>query len=115
MVLHICPMPGCALTSDECTDPAHTPGGWTPEEVRGTSTERGYGAAWRRKRRDVLARARHRCAICNGPASEVDHITPRSEAGDDTPGNLRALCRDCHKAKTTSEAARGRARRRGAR
>jgi len=37
-------------------------------------------------------------------AHEVDHIIPKAQGGTDDPGNLRAINRDCHRAKTQKEA-----------
>lgn len=37
-------------------------------------------------------------------AREVDHITPKHLDGRDDYDNLQAICIDCHKAKTQSEA-----------
>jgi 5-methylcytosine-specific restriction protein A len=39
------------------------------------------------------------------PATEVDHIMPKSRGGTDDLGNLAAICSDCHNAKTQREAA----------
>lgn len=36
------------------------------------------------------------CWICRGPATEADHIQPRSEGGDDALANLRPACRSCN-------------------
>ena len=41
-------------------------------------------------------------------ASEVDHIIPHSQGGDDRLANLQAICRACHKRKTAQEGVRGR-------
>lgn len=38
------------------------------------------------------------------PAHEVDHIIPLAAGGTDDPDNLQAINRDCHRAKTDSEA-----------
>lgn len=43
-------------------------------------------------------------------AHEVDHIIPKAEGGTDSPNNLRAINRDCHRRKTQAEAMRGRTR-----
>jgi 5-methylcytosine-specific restriction protein A len=61
---------------------------------RRTTTQRGYGAQWRRIRAEVLGPA---CEIC-GTARDltVDHITPLSKGGTHDPRNLRTLCRSCH-------------------
>lgn len=52
----------------------------------------------------ILARDGHRCVMCGRPCPHadntttnaghhhVDHITRRSEGGDDSDGNLRTVC-----------------------
>ena len=89
-------------------------GGWRAE--RGTSTERGYGAAWRRVRKQVMRRDHWLCQPCKRegrakPATECDHIKPKSRGGTDDDDNLQAICRECHAAKTESEAAEAQGRR----
>jgi len=42
------------------------------------------------------------CARCGEPASELDHVIPRS-AGGGVTGNLQALCHACHRAKSAAE------------
>ncbi len=69
------------------------------ERPRGSSAERGYGAAWRRLRGLILARE-PLCRSCGRPAQEVDHIVPRALGGSDRRENLQALCSSCHSAKT---------------
>lgn len=32
--------------------------------------------------------------------SEVDHVTPLCEGGEDVPSNLRLLCKECHRKET---------------
>lgn len=109
MTMRICPQPGCPKTVDECHNPAHRPGGWQPDPVRGTRTERGYDAAWQRARRAAL-HAQPRCT-CGAIATTVDHITPLAEGGARLdPNNLRPLCDPCHTRKTSSDAAHGRRR-----
>lgn len=44
------------------------------------------------------------------PASEVDHIIPKTEGGTNDPANLCAINTDCHKLKTAKESGRARAR-----
>lgn len=67
-----------------------------------------------RIRRVVFARDGRACQLglagCTGDAEEVDHIVPWFEGGREDLGNLRAVCRACHKLKTQAEAQRGRAR-----
>lgn len=77
-----------------------------------SSTARGYGADWRRKRAEVL-RAEPLCRLCAEagrvtPATDVDHI--ESFAGPDDPlrldrSNLRPLCGPCHRARSARQAA----------
>ncbi len=58
----------------------------------------------------VLARDHYCCQLglpgCTHKAEEVDHIIPVFEHGTDTPDNLQAVCRNCHKQKTQAEARR---------
>lgn len=89
-------------------------GGWKGE--RGTSTERGYGAAWRKIRDAVMRRDHWLCQPCQRKskvtaATEVDHILPKSQGGTDEGDNLQAICSACHKAKTQAEAAEAQGRR----
>lgn len=72
------------------------------DERRGSSTERGYGAAWRRARLGHLA-AHPLCVECECggmivAASVVDHVTPHR--GDMAlfwdPNNWQSLCKPCH-------------------
>jgi 5-methylcytosine-specific restriction endonuclease McrA len=58
-------------------------------------------SAWRRARRAVLDRDRHRCRRCGSPATRFDalhvhHVVPRSEGGTDALSNLVTLCALCH-------------------
>lgn len=71
----------------------------------------------------VLIRANYQCEHdkCGGmpfelgrdnrPILQVDHITPLSESGSDTPDNMIALCPNCHSAKTLGRSADNTARR----
>lgn len=88
--------------------------GWNNPE-RGTAEQRGYGWEWRKLAQAILKRDRYlcQCENCGGkhlPASEVDHVMPKSLGGTDDPGNLRAINHDCHKAKTEREAREARRR-----
>ena len=56
---------------------------------------------WITKR--IRARDNHTCQQCGNPGHEVDHITPRSQGGNDEETNLRTLCAKCHSAKTQQE------------
>lgn len=71
--------------------------------------KRGYGTAWDKLRKSILARDRYICQSCleKGrvkPANQVDHITPKAKGGADAPSNLQALCRTCHDEKTIRDA-----------
>ncbi|WP_444942725.1 HNH endonuclease [Microbulbifer sp. ZKSA006] len=90
--------------------------GWERmQRQKGTSAQRGYGPAWRRLRKPVIARDKGLCQICllTGVATigtHVDHITPKSQGGTDELSNLQLLCKPCHQRKTAQEGggARGR-------
>lgn len=47
-------------------------------------------------RRNVLARDRGRCAYCQGTASTVDHVIPRSKGGRHAWENVVAACLPCN-------------------
>jgi len=52
----------------------------------------------------ILLRDHQRCTVCGQKAGpdvvlEVDHITPVSKGGDDSPTNLRTLCFTCNRGK----------------
>ena len=71
------------------------------------------GRPWRRLREQVMNRDNWVCQVCleNGrvtPATQVDHIIPKSRGGSDSPSNLRAICGPCHKVKTAQESAEAR-------
>lgn len=82
--------------------------------------ERGYGADWVRLRLRILDRDMHLCRPCLDmgrptPATQVDHIRPKSTGGTDDPENLQAICAPCHRAKTNREGADAQGRRQGKR
>ena len=100
---HPCSYPGCgALTTGSSRCDAHT-------NTRPTAAQRGYGAAWRRKRRRHLM-IEPLCRTCKAQgrvteANTVDHITPHR--GDMRlfwdRENWQALCKPCHDRKTATE------------
>lgn len=74
--------------------------------ARGSASQRGYGARWRRLRAYILQR-QPLCVDPFGdhagrlvPAIHVDHIVPRADGGTDAEGNLQPLCETCHARKT---------------
>lgn len=80
------------------------------EQERGSSHDRGYGQAWRVKRKRILDRDPV-CRVCEVSWSkEVDHIRPKVLGGTDNDKNLQGICVDCHRAKSAKETAFGKAR-----
>lgn len=56
---------------------------------------------YEKQRRYVLARNGGYCeahieSVCAGRAEHAHHLRMRSQGGDDTPGNLLAVCAPCH-------------------
>jgi 5-methylcytosine-specific restriction endonuclease McrA len=65
--------------------------------ARGTTTERGLGWTYQKKRARILARDGYVCWLCGQPdADSVDHVVPRVHGGDDTDANLRAAHLRCN-------------------
>ena len=73
---------------------------------RPSSAKLGYGRRWQRLRKMQLARE-PLCRECDGIATQVDHIVPKSEGGTDDQENLQSLCHSCHSRKTAREMRRG--------
>jgi hypothetical protein len=79
----------------------------------GTTTQRGYGADWQKRRAQQL-RVHPTCESkpssdarpCGGLATDVDHIVPKVHGGEDEPANLQSLCAAHHRAKTGATARR---------
>lgn len=95
-----CTFPGCPtlVGSGRCVD--HQP-------RRASASERGYGAAWRRKRAAHLRRE-PLCRECAGEnrvteATDVDHIISRARGGSEDDSNLQSLCHSHHSRKTARE------------
>lgn len=82
---------------------------WAKHQRRhGNTTQRGYGHVWRKLRTQILQRDDYLCVSCRAagrlvPATDVDHIVPKSQGGTDTPDNLQSLCKPCHRRKTATE------------
>jgi 5-methylcytosine-specific restriction protein A len=94
----ICPRPMCA---NVVPCPTHPPrrawAGRPPVNER-------YSSEFFRNRPRVLERDDHTCQECGAtPVNIVDHIVPKARGGSDAMDNLRAICSDCHKAKTQQE------------
>jgi 5-methylcytosine-specific restriction endonuclease McrA len=85
---------------------ANRPRSANPRRYRGSSSDQGYGAAWRRLRAQVLTEeplCRGYQRQCSNPSTEVDHITPLRLGGATVRENLQALCLECHHAKTADQ------------
>lgn len=70
-----------------------------------TRHQQGYGTAWDKLRKFILARDNHLCQIClskgrTAVGNQVDHRLPKAKGGTDDPANLWVLCRPCHDEKT---------------
>jgi 5-methylcytosine-specific restriction protein A len=78
--------------------------------TRPSAAKRGYDRLWQKKRLAKL----HEEPFCEGkrlrdgrrcwmPATDVDHVIPLSQGGDDSPENLQSMCHSCHSRKTQRE------------
>lgn len=75
---------------------------------KATTTERGYGSAWRKRREVIMNRDGRLCQVCRKEdriteATEVDHVIPKSKGGTDDDSNLQAICSPCHATKSQQE------------
>lgn len=92
-----------------CDDHADKRSNWNKRPERtGSTTERGYGHAWRKLREVVLKRDNYLCVQCGkdgrlAEATDVDHILNKAKGGTDSIDNLQSLCDSCHKIKTANE------------
>lgn len=62
---------------------------------RGTPSQRGYDANWRRIRERFLS-DHSKCKLCMNKATVAHHKIRRRKGGKDDPSNLMALCGSCH-------------------
>jgi 5-methylcytosine-specific restriction protein A len=68
----------------------------TYDDKRGSSAERGYGAAWQRTR-DLILQMHPTCDVCSEQATEVHHRVPIDQGGAlHDWSNLVPLCHRCH-------------------
>lgn len=91
---------------------SHTCGGWVEHQRGLTSTQRGYGAAWRKKRQRIMARAKGLCERCHAAGriavgTDCDHVVPKAHGGSDAESNLQWLCSRCHRTKTAQDGRAG--------
>lgn len=98
-VATLCATPSCRNTTTSRLCP---PCEAARNARRGTS-------GWERQARvRAFLDAHPRCAMDpTHPATTVDHTTPLSHGGRDTPDNWQALCRECHRVKTQWERENG--------
>ena len=102
-----CRQSGCPVLIDQsgyCEK--HKKKAWIRKE--GKTTERGYGAAWRKIRKLVIRRDSGLCQPClkNNRVTEfnaIDHIIPKAKGGTDELSNLQCICNECHKQKTSTQ------------
>lgn len=84
------------------------------EVRRPSAARRGYGRRWQRLRAIIIARdpvctctgrpgCPHGGARCILPTTDVDHIIPREQGGEDSEENLQGMCHGCHSRKTAQE------------
>jgi 5-methylcytosine-specific restriction endonuclease McrA len=60
--------------------------------------------AWRDRMRPRILARDPICKLCGQAAStEVDHIRPMTEGGEDTEDNLRGVCKQCHSKRTRQD------------
>ena len=101
--MKVCSTPGCPeLTRDSRCSGCER----GAERRRGSSSARGYDAAWRRTR-DAYLDAHPICSkeFCLTPATEVDHKDgegPLGPRGHDW-SNLRQFCKSHHSARTARD------------
>lgn len=66
------------------------------DAARGSTTARGYGAAYQAARLRVLRRDGYTCRYCGDVATTADHLVPVSQGGPSTDDNLVAACLHCN-------------------
>ena len=98
-----CSHPGCPNMKPCPKHARPKQASWSPES-RGTSNDRGYGAAWTKVRMHVIYRDRV-CCFCGEsvmgednrplPGTTVHHIIPKPHGTDDE-SNLSACHKRCH-------------------
>ena len=111
----ICRQAGCFRKAEHpavyCGQHRQEKGDWTDKGSNWSKESRqarGYGREWERLRAWVLNRDLYQCQVClkqeiYAPATQVDHIKPKSKGGTDESNNLQAICVKCHREKTARE------------
>lgn len=101
----VCSSPGCAELQP-CAEHQRKPWEGSTRRQRTIS-----GSRQQKRAKRILTLHQRRCHICGLPgATEADHVIPLAEGGADDETNLRPAHPWCHRKKSSTEAARGRAR-----
>jgi len=93
-----CSAPGCPLPAG-ARGRCRTHALEADRQLKRRQPYRDYGAAWQRRRRQVL-REEPLCRVCGAPAVDVDHVRPLRLGGGHELSNLQPLCRRHHAQKT---------------
>lgn len=110
---HPCNYPGCnQLTTERYCEKHKKQEQQRQDQQRGTATQRGYDANWRRIRRMILIEE-PLCRECmkHGvikPATDVHHID--GDVSTMNRDNLEPLCHECHSRHTAKHQGFGRGR-----
>lgn len=112
-VLYLCKAKGCGNVIEKrgyCEEHKHLDVPFVFKENRPQQdhSKMYQTARWKKLRAFILDRDEHRCAVCGGHATIVDHIQPH-EGNEELfydENNLQLLCRSCHGTKTAGESQR---------
>lgn len=101
-----CAYRGCGnLTTEKyCYEHKHLGKENKLSDNRESAYKRGYDSNWQRVRQMVLNR-NPMCQVpgCTRPATDIDHIIPLRQGGENTDNNLQALCHSHHSMKTAKD------------
>lgn len=107
-----CRVPGCKNYSKPSLNgycEVHKNKGWKDYQETKSSKVRIYQTTqWKKLVKAVWVIDNGLCRNCFSkgliePGSDVDHIKPKSQGGNDDLSNLQLLCKPCHKRKTATE------------
>jgi 5-methylcytosine-specific restriction protein A len=110
--LRHCTAPECRELTRDGRCKQHERKAWTSQSAAPVVRLRGRH---NQKARLRLFREKPLCAMCEASgrvtaATVRDHIVPLAEGGLESEDNVQGLCEPCHRAKTATEAARGKRR-----
>jgi len=98
---HECRKPGCHVLTNTPYCEEHTRPRESTQKPRESTTDRGYGHSWQKRREAYLARAENvlcrRCTAAGirGIRAELIHHKDGNPHNNDE-SNLEPLCNDCH-------------------